>query len=331
MEMMNQPQPDFSQLAADQLGPAYQAQLAAINNASGQAKQQASAGDAQLAAMYKALGIDIGKNASTINNNYNQSYGTVNAAYAGGKKDVNSVFDAGQANTSALLQQFGIEAAAPDALGQSYANEALINGIMGANQQAANNSLGLSRQGDLSFNTAQQNIAGYEGNSQRSALQQTLQKVLAQYSNQALQAQGTYNSQLAERQYDMENSYLKNMQDQQNQAYSAYNSSQQGASESQQPSISQQWSMMGPMDKGYYQASQLFGPQGAGLAMDLVVKAGQQNPSSGFDMISKAAKLNAELRKTNPAQAVDDQALQSLAAFMYEQIKPSYNAYNNVG
>lgn len=334
LDMMNQPQPDFAKLAQDQLGPAYQAQLAAITNAQSQAKQQATAGDAQLAAMYKALGIDIGKNASNLNNIFNTGYGTVNAAYAGGKQDANRVFDQGQANTQALLAKFGIEAAAPDALAQSYSNEALINGILNANQQAANNSLGISRAGDLAFNTAQQNIAGYEGAQQRSSLQSALQKILSQYQQQAIQASGNYNSQLAQRQYDLQNSYLQNQQQLENQAYQSYADQlkmQQQQGQSQTPSISQQWNMMGPVDKGYYQASQLFGPNNAGAAMQIVMKAGQQNPQNGFDMVQKAMALNSELRKTNPAQAVDDQALQSLAAFMYEQIKPSYNPYGNAG
>ena len=336
LELLNQPQPDFTQLAKQQLDPAYQAQMAAIENAKGGAKKQSSYNDAQLAAMYKALGVDIGKNAGNINNIFNQGFGTVSSAYSQGAKDVGGAFDTTQNDMQAMLAKFGLEAAAPDALRQSNTNEALMRSIVAANRQSANNALGTSRAGDLAFNTAQQNIAGQQGTNARSELAQLLNKTLAGYEQQGLQAAGNYNSQLAKTTQEMQNSYLTQLQNQQNLAYSAYNnqlSQQQQAQESQTPSMSQQWSMMGPVDKGYYQASQLFGPQNAGAAMNLVMSVGNDAGSypNGFAFVQAVKDANHELQKTNPGAALDDQQLMSLASFMYDQINPRYNPYSAQG
>jgi len=335
--LLNQPPPDFNQLAQEQLGPAYQAQLSAINNAKGTAKNTAGYNDKQLQAMYAALAKDAGANANVIKQNYADSFNSVNNTYNSGKADSNAVFNSGQAKVNALLSKLGIQAAAPDALGQSYTNQGLINGILNANQQGAVNALNLGKQGDLSFNTAQQNIAGLEGNNRRADLQQLLGKTLAGYDQQALQASGNYNSQLAQRQYDLQQSYLGQLQQQQNTAYGAYHDmmdEQYKLSQSQTPSLSQQWNMMSPVDKGYYQASNLFGPQDAGKAMQLVMANGNSNAQNSFDFVQKVLAANSELMKTDPANAIPPnqiQQLQSLASFMYDQVNPRYNPYNNVG
>lgn len=337
-QLMNQPPPDFNSLAQQQLGPAYQAQLDAINKARFSAQNQAAYSDAQLAAMYKALGIDIGKNAANINNNYAQSQKDVNSAYTTGKADTNAVYGAGQAKINALLSKLGIGAAAPDALAQSTTNQALINGILNANQQAANNSLALSKQGDLSFNTAQQNIASLEGNNRRSDLKQNLAKLLSGYDQQQVQAAGNYNSQLADRQYQMQQSYLQQQQAQQNSMYN-FMTDQQKLQMQQNPTMAQQWNMMGPVDKGYYQASQMFGPDNAGKAVSLVMgSTGGAFPEealkNSFTFTQEILRRNQELAKINPAAAIpldQEQQLMSLAASMFDQLNPRYNPYSNQG
>lgn len=332
-------QPDFNALAQQQLDPAYQAQLAAINSARDQAKKNAKYGDAQIAAMYAALGKDIGKNAGRLNSIYGASQGDVNNAYAQGLAGANSTYNQGQAAIQGMLDKFGIGAAAPDALAQSYKDQAIINGIMQANKQAATNSLSTSRTGDLAFNTEQQNISGLQGANTRSDLQQALQNALTGYNQQQIQATGNYNSQLAQRQYDLQQSYLQNLQSQQNMAYTMYNDQQDRALQQQQlqmqqnPTMSQQWNMMGPVDKGYYQASNLFGPENAGQAMNFVMTA-VPNVSSyptGFDFVQAVLAANSETAKTDPARALDPQKLMSLASFMYDQINPRYNPYASMG
>src|SRR5882672_8236117 len=62
--------PNFQQEAQQQISQIFGPQLQAITNQQSQAKGTAKGQDAQLAAMYRALGLDIGKNANVIKGNY---------------------------------------------------------------------------------------------------------------------------------------------------------------------------------------------------------------------------------------------------------------------
>src|ERR1044071_2867915 len=93
-EIMGQAPPDFNSQARSQLNSVYAPQFAAIDKAKGSANSTKKANQAQLAAMYNALGKDVTAQQGVINGTFNNAKSATGQAYAQGQQGISGANNA---------------------------------------------------------------------------------------------------------------------------------------------------------------------------------------------------------------------------------------------
>lgn len=317
-------QPSSSQLYSDalnQVGGAYQAGIANLGQDEANAKKRQQQGDAQLKAMYGALGKDIGKNAGNIKGYYNEGAANNKAYTSDALKGINSAYSQSRNELGALFSQLGIEAAAPDAMGGAAEDQGFLSGLANLAGQRSGNSLNQDKATALAFNTQQQNIAGLTGNEKRSGLMSQLNDALMNIGQQRNQLYGQMGDAVSQRQYQLEQDAMSRS-DQLNQMMFSLSEAQSGgAAGAKGPSASQQYSMMGPSEKGFYKASETFGPDQAGYVMQLL-NGVSQNQNEGY--YPNSAKFIRSVLAENEKQSLagqtllDPETLQAIASYYFD-------------
>jgi len=279
--------PNFQQQAESQVNQIYGPQLQALRNTEAAATNKAGQNDKQLAAMYKALGIDIGKNAGNINKNYQSTSKAITGAYNTGKGSIAKNYQSANNELMQMMQRLGLTAAAPEVIGQGTNDSNFLQGLLTAANQGAQNFGTQEHQSALDFNTAQQNIAGLTGNQSREQLQQALMARQSDLENQALGIRGQQASAVANLVNQLQGQYSTQQQGLADQLFKSLQANNQALSPMEQSTLQgREWSQMGPVEKGYATAARLFTPDKANQAMALIQTVGQQGGyQTGFQFI----------------------------------------------
>ena len=339
--------PDFSSQAQSQLAGIYDLQFQQINNKKTQAQQSAKTGDKQLDAMYRALQGSIGSSQKDINAGYDTGIKTTNAAYAQGKKGIQGNYSTAANTLASMMKQLGIEAAAPDVLAQGANQSAFLQSLLDANNVSATNLLAANKQSAGDFNTAQKNIAGFTGTERRADLQNDLRDRLASLDDASLGLSSQMAQQKAQFMQDLQNAWGQQQQGQANQLFQQmqwdadarskaeeldYNrvqdaiKAQNGGADALSPK--DQWSMMGPVEKGYSKATQILGPDQGSKAMNLIMQiGGSKQFTNGFEFAAAVAAANQANARGNAANLIPPNQLSALAAMVYDEINPRSPSY----
>lgn len=304
--------------ALNQVGGSYQAALGNIDSEEAQARSRQKQGDAQLAAMYAALQRDIGKNRGVISKDYGDSISASKGQTAATTGAISNTYKQTNNELAQLFSQLGIEAAAPDALMGSNQDRGFLSGIANINGQSDVNRLGRDRAASLSFNTAQQNIAGLSGKEKRSALMTQLNDALTGFGQQRNSIHGQMADAINSRQYQLEQDAMNR----QNQLSELMLRMQESQGQAQGMSASQQYAQMGPVERGYSKASTLFGPDTAGYAMQLINGVANNQNGGVYQNIGHFIRsVLAENQKQQQAgqPALDPDELQALASYFWDE------------
>lgn len=309
--------------ALNQVGGAYQAQIGNLNAQAGQAKARQKTGDAQIAAMYAALQKDIGKNAGVISGNYNAGIAASKKGTAETTGRISKTYSDTNKELASLFSRLGIQAAAPDALSGSNSDRGFLSGIANINGQSDVNALGRDKAAGLTYNTAQQNIAGLTGKEKRSGLLTQLNEALFGIGQQRNTVMGQMRDAVSQRQYQLENDAMDRQSQLQDMMFKM--SQDQGGQSSNAPgglSPSQQYAQMGPTEKGFAKASTFFGPDNASYAMRLVNGVANNQNGGIYQNISHFIRsVLAENVKQQQAgnQALDPDELEALASYFWDE------------
>jgi len=321
MAFLNSAIPSSDQLYADalaQVGNAYQAQLGNLNASERDVKNRQKSGDAQLAAMYAALGKDIGANQKNITGMYGSAKNATKKGTASTKAAINKTYSDTNAELGDLFARLGIEAAAPDALAGSNADRNMLSGLVDFSGNSAMNAMNLNENAASDFNRAQQNIAGLTGKNKRADLLTQLNTALGDIGQQRNSVYGQMADSVSQRQYQLEQDALQSQMANQEMMFKLFGDGGSKGGMTDQ----QQYQMMGPNERGRYKAAQVFGESVAPYAMELITGvANYQNNGVYQNLPHFIRSVIAENHKQQQAgqPSLSDEDLADLASYFWDQ------------
>lgn len=171
--------PNYLKTAQGSTNPIYNPLISDIAAQGDAAKVASAANSKELKSIYGSLQSNIGNEGNTIkantidatnaqNSNTSQAVGAIGNNYANA-----------QGNTANLLAKLGIQAAAPDALARGTEHQGFLQGISSLQGQNATNLAQQLGANSLNYNSAQKNIAGFEGNQKVAQNQTNLTNTIA--------------------------------------------------------------------------------------------------------------------------------------------------------
>lgn len=286
-KIYDQKTPDFLGDAKKDAKRIYAPIFADLDKQGKQAKGSSKKDIIQLKDMYGRLSNSIGADGRAISRNTNAAVADTRENTADTVQDIGQNFSSANNEVADLMRSLGLEAAAGDALPKGAEHQAFLQGLVQSEGAGAVNLARQLGQNSQNFNTAQKNIAGFEGAQNVAARQKNLSDVLAQLattrasvgsqragqaSSLAQQLRGDYTNSLNSRANALVTSYgqqqqmdIARMQAQAQIETARINSAaQQAAAERRaagagQPSLKQQYDMTSPGEKIFATAAQLFG------------------------------------------------------------------------
>lgn len=308
--------------ALNQVSGAYQAQLGALDQAEQKAKGQQKTGDKALSDMYGALVKDIGANSGRLDRIYDQSSGDVAHWKDSTKKGINANYSNTRNDLASLFARMGIQAALPDAVAQGARDQSMFSSLADLQGQSRLNALKGDQTAALTFNTQQGNAANLQGKNARAGLLTQLNEALAGIGNQRNQVQGQMADAVSQREYQLEQDAMDREMQLQKLTMDYYGSQAKSGGPDGGLSPSQQYTQMGPDERGYYKASQLFGGDEAPYAMQLVSGVANNQNGGIYENIGHFIRsVLAENEKQRDAGNgyLDPNELQMLASYFYSE------------
>ncbi len=315
----------YSDAYAQVSGP-YQAQLEALQAQAEKARRDRATGDRELASMYGGLANAIKGDEKGIIGNYNNSWESVRRNTNSGVQAINKTYSDSNNELASLFKSLGIEAAFGDATSGSAKDRGLLAGIVNANGNNMMQGLTTDKAAALQFNTAQGHAAQLQGKNRRADLLTQLNDRLAGIGTQQNQVRGDMSSAINTRAYQMEqDASSRQMQLQQMllEAQQATAEASAGGRSATGLTPAQEYSQMGPTEKGAYKAKQLFGDDGkAAFAMQLINGVANNQNGGVYENIGHFIRsILAEDKKQAAAGNfdLDDAELQALASYFWDQ------------
>lgn len=343
--ILGQAPPDFNNQAQSQLNSVYAPQFGQINNAKGQAQKTKKQNEAQLNQMYAALGKDISAQSGQIEGTYNTAKNDVNTAYSAGRNGIANAYNSAAVENANLLRSLGIQQAAKDPRlnQQQQAQSAFLQGLMSVSDQSSQNALSQEQKAAQDYNTAQRGVVNAQQGEQNYQLSTALTNRMNDLANQGIALQGSEASavqqlaaqlsgQYQQQQTSLADKLMQQYQQQQTQSNSdrQYQLDLQKFGQSQQDSAQQRayqqqqqdFQQMGPADKGYYEASQLFGQNSdkASKAVNLIEDVG--SAGSYRDAFQFAQAVADSARKNGALGDLPEDQLKTLAIYWFKQLSP---------
>lgn len=308
-----------------QMQEAYAPQFSYLDNLGKQSVNRANESGDKLQQLYSALQGQIGGQEKGIRTTYDQSLKDVSGAYGQALGTVKNSFDSSRNGMADTLARLGIEEAAPSAVGKQSAMQALMQSVLGANNQAAGNTLRSGKQSAITFNTQQKNAAGLAGVEAQSGLRGKLQDFLSQLDLKRADLSTQVNTGALNMKSQADQDAYARMKDERDFNYrmgkdkADYDLALQKLTGSSQASPK-----LDPLGQVNQLALQLYGnSQGAGNAVKAVTDALAEMGSNGEDVsyASLMATLNRRLQHLRNGQGPGDQGnLRQLAALLYDQM-----------
>lgn len=304
----------------------YSPQFDYLDQQSAQAQQRAAANKAALGSLYDQVAKEILGSQTGIKKNYGEGLAGTKGAYDAAYRDVGGAFDKSQSDQLAILERLGINQAAPEMLEQNSNARALLQGIIGANNQASQNALQQMQQGALTFNTEQGNITRQAGAEAQAGVGRQLEDLLGQIAGTRADLMGQVNqsamgmrSDAAKQQQQYESNLYERMKDERDFQY------RMGKDKADMELRLRQMAQsdapkLDPLGEVNALASQLYGnPQAASNASKAVMDAlmaGGGTINSADDLIKLVIDRN---RRAN-GQVNDANELARLAALAFQEM-----------
>ena len=313
---------NYLELARQMFAPQtqYLDQQAAAAQKRGAENQKAVAG------LYGQTVKDILGMAGGIKSNYAQGTQAAKGAYNDAYNQVGAAFDKSTNDQMAILQRLGITQAAPNTVQQGADARALLQGIIAANGQGAQNALNEMGKAALTFNTEQGNITRQAGAEAQTGLRQGLEDALMKIAGTKADLMGQINQSAMSMQSDAAKQAYQQQQDDYARYKDERNFNYQMAQDKANYDLQlQKMAMSGqnagatdPLGKVYALANQAYGnSQSASNAVRLVSEAFQQSKPTNAAQFIQAVMDRAH--RANPV--VNDEAnLQRLAALMFNEM-----------
>ena len=343
--ILGQQAPDFNAAAQQQVQSIYDPQYQALNNTANYTQQRSAQADAQLNAMYSALANGIYGQTGNINQAYGNERTQLNQAYGQGMQSIGNNYQSANNEAAALMSKLGIQAAAADprTLQQNSDSQAFLQSLLATSNTGAQQGAAAQNKSSLDYNTAMGNSSKAAGVESQRVNSQNLQAAMLNLENQRLQIDsaktaaqqnlaGQYSSTWADQQKSLADMAYKSYADQQDQQTKL-----QIAQMQSQPTTAQQYSMLGPMDKTYSEASQLFRDGNlASKAVNLSLAVNPKDVRNVYEYMDLVVKAKYNAHGTDPeVDAIADDRLRTLAGFLWKQMNPqsaaSYASGNDYG
>jgi hypothetical protein len=334
--ILGQKAPDFNAAAQQQVQSIYDPQYQALNNTANYTQQRSAQAEAQLNSMYNALANGIYGQSGNINQAYGNERTQLNQSYGQGMQSIGNNYQNANNEAAALMSKLGIQAAGADprTLQQNSDSQAFLQSLLAASNTGAQQGAAEQNKSSLDYNTAQGNSSKAAGVESRRANGQALQTALMNLENQRLQVDsqkaaaqqtlaGQYASTWATQQKDMADMAYKSYADQLDEQTKL-----QVAQMQSQPNSYQQYQMMGPMDKTYAEASKMFRDGNlASKAVNLALSVNPNTVRNPYEYIQKVKQAKYDAHGSDPeVDAIADDRLQTLAAFLWNQLNPGTQA-----
>jgi hypothetical protein len=306
----------------------YAPQFSYLDQLSADALKRAETAKKDIGGLYGALSSSIYGQEGGIKKNYDTGIKTVGQAYNDALGAVGNQFDNTRNNSAEILARLGIEQAAPNVVGKSNDMEALLSGILSANQMGTQNAMRIGKQASVAYNKQQGGAAKLAGAEAQSGLAQQLGAFLQQLSGKKADLQSQVNQSAFGMQADAQKSALQAAQDQYKAMIDERDFNYRMAKDKadfdlRSAAQTGNQARLDPMGNAQQLAMSLYGnAQSAGNAMKAVTDAmieasrGGTKPSLG----SLLATLQKRLAHVNNGQGPGDwSSLQRLAALLYNQ------------
>lgn len=160
-----------------------------------QARQDASRGDARLAAMYSQLQNSYAADAPKIQGNYDASLAAQKQNAQQAQTDTRQGFENARQGQTEQFKQLGIQEAAGVLAAngaQAARDQSIANSNIATNAAAGENQTSQNRAAALTYNTQIGQAAGAEGASQRATLAQKLAQRIAEIQQQQAEASAQF-------------------------------------------------------------------------------------------------------------------------------------------
>lgn len=179
------PYDQLKQMAQEQVGAQFDPVIHALMDQMAQTGNRATRNAGEARKMYNSLGSDFLSQLPELTNQFAQQDKETNARYDSAQQQLKQQYQGQQDQQNAILQQLGIQAAAPDASKQAADDQSYFQGSMEADQQSALNAL---KQQQLAQSNYTQNL----GDTTKVAGENQAQDIMQQFRDYMGQA----NSQL---------------------------------------------------------------------------------------------------------------------------------------
>lgn len=307
----------------------YAPQFSYLDQLSQNAQNQAAASKKDLSGLYGALQAGIKGQEGGIKKNYAQGINDVGSAYNQALAALDAQFDQTRSGSAEELERLGIQQAGSNVAGKSNQMEALLSGILGANQMGTQNALRQGQQAAVTYNTQQAGAAGLAGAEAQKGLARQLGDFLQQISGKQADLQSQVHQTAFGMEENAQKSALQAAQDQYKRMIDErdfqYRMGKDKADYDlalQAASATKDNTKLDPVGKMQQVASSLYGnQQAAGNAMnavmDALMAASQDGKKPPLGVL--LAELEERLAHVNGGKGPGDWSnLQRLAAMLYE-------------
>ena len=175
------PYEELKRIAESQVGAQFDPMMNLLQQQMNQRGKNANRSSGEARQMYNALGQDFLSQLPELTQQFAAEDRETNARYDGAQQQLQQRYQNQQQEQNAVLQQLGIQAAAPDASKQAMEDQNYFQGQMETDQQSALNALNQQQQ-------AQSDYTRNLGNTSRMAGENTAQDIMRQLSDYMDQA-----------------------------------------------------------------------------------------------------------------------------------------------
>lgn len=165
-------------------GAQYDPVIAQLRSQETSAKNRANQNKVNLGAMFNQLSDSLQGDIPAIQQNFTQSKQQTQQSYDDLSSKINNTYTQTQADQEAMLKRLGIEAAAPDVMGQQFKDKAFFENSAAREGQTAQTALDTEERGNTEYTRRGSELARTEGTQRQADLMGQLENLLQSFESQ---------------------------------------------------------------------------------------------------------------------------------------------------
>lgn len=155
--------------------------IASLRNQASSAQTRAERNKGELGRMYGSLSSDISSRIPVVQEQYAGTKQSTDQQYQNLQKSITDQYAQSQKEQEDLYKRLGIEAAAPETLGEQQRDRDYFTALAQKEGQTAQTALGMEERGATEFTRRGSDIAQFEGTNRQADLMSALQELMQQY------------------------------------------------------------------------------------------------------------------------------------------------------